>query len=77
MPGMDGAKARWRKSSYSNSFANCVEAMLLPDGDVLLRDSKNPDGPVLTFTRTEWEALTDGVKSCQFDYWRLPVASAH
>jgi hypothetical protein len=32
----------WRKSSYSGSNANCVE---LAAGAV--RDSKNPDGPVL------------------------------
>ena len=51
--------------------------MLLPDGKVILRDSKDPDGPVLTFTRTEWEAFLEGVGSHQFDYWRLPVTSAH
>lgn len=34
----------WRKSSYSGSNANCVE--LSARGAV--RDSKNPEGPVLT-----------------------------
>lgn len=74
---MDGTGAQWRKSRRSNSFANCVEVMMLPDGNVIVRDSKDPDGPRLTFTRSEWEALTDGIKSCQFDYWRLPVISAN
>jgi hypothetical protein len=32
----------WRKSSYSGSDDNCVEL-----GAGAVRDSKNPDGPVL------------------------------
>jgi hypothetical protein len=34
---------------------------------VVVRDSKSPDGPVLTFTRAEWKELLDGVKSGRFD----------
>jgi len=33
----------------------------------LMRDSKNPDGPVLAFTPEEWEAFTLGVKDGEFD----------
>ncbi|WP_340137767.1 DUF397 domain-containing protein [Bailinhaonella thermotolerans] len=33
----------------------------------LMRDSKNPDGPVLAFTPSEWEAFTLGVKDGEFD----------
>ncbi|MFE2679156.1 DUF397 domain-containing protein, partial [Streptomyces hygroscopicus] len=37
----------YRKSSYSNPQLECVEvAMNVPDA-VAIRDSKNPDGPVL------------------------------
>jgi hypothetical protein len=32
-----------------------------------VRDSKNPDGPMLTFTSHEWEAFIAGVKSGEFD----------
>jgi hypothetical protein len=53
---------RWAKSSHSNSFSNCVEVASLPDG-VAVRDSKDPDGPVLTFTRSEWESFLQAVKS--------------
>jgi hypothetical protein len=35
---------RWRKSSRSGSQSNCVEVAHTLD---LVRDSKNPDGPVL------------------------------
>jgi hypothetical protein len=48
----------WRKSSYSgNGGADCVEvARSLPDV-VAVRDSKNPDGPILTFSRDEWASF--------------------
>ncbi|MDI5964848.1 DUF397 domain-containing protein [Streptantibioticus silvisoli] len=42
----------YRKSSYSDP-GDCVEvADNLPA--VHVRDSKNPDGPALTFTREAW-----------------------
>jgi hypothetical protein len=42
--------ATWRKSSYSgDTGGDCVEvAHLAPH--IAVRDSKNPDGPVLTLT---------------------------
>ncbi|MEV6149784.1 DUF397 domain-containing protein [Nonomuraea sp. NPDC052129] len=33
----------------------------------LMRDSKDPDGPVLSFTPDEWRAFTAGVKDGEFD----------
>jgi hypothetical protein len=35
--------------------------------EVLLRDSKDQDGPVLHFSPDEWTAFTAGVKDGQFD----------
>ncbi|GAA2664541.1 MULTISPECIES: DUF397 domain-containing protein [Actinosynnema] len=44
----------WRKSSRSNSTqANCVEVARTPNG-VAVRDSKNPNGPVLRFSAAAW-----------------------
>jgi Domain of unknown function (DUF397) len=42
----------WRKSSYSNRQANCVEIAALSSGmtAVVLRDSKAPCGPALMFS---------------------------
>ncbi|MBF8185054.1 DUF397 domain-containing protein [Nonomuraea sp. K274] len=57
----------WRKSSYSGSGDNCVEVAALPDGSQAVRDSKEPDGPVLTFTPGEWDAFVKGVKDGEFD----------
>ncbi|MFV2178398.1 DUF397 domain-containing protein [Actinomadura sp. LOL_016] len=44
---MDQSGATWRKSSYSGpNGGNCVELASLP-GAVGVRDSEDPDGPVL------------------------------
>lgn len=58
----------WHKSTYSNSHGNCVEVSYMPNGNVLVRDSKDTDGPCLVFTPGEWAAFTDGVKDNEFDY---------
>jgi hypothetical protein len=34
---------------------------------VFVRDSKDPDGPVLTFRAREWEAFIAGAKAGEFD----------
>jgi hypothetical protein len=58
---------KWRKSSYSSDDGNCVEVADLPGGACAVRDSKQPTGPVLTFTATEWAAFTAGVRAGDFD----------
>jgi hypothetical protein len=49
--------AVWVKSSRSFSNGNCVEVAELPGGSVGVRHSKDPDGPVLQFTRGAWHAF--------------------
>ena len=58
---------RWKKSSRSGA-GNCVEVADTGDS-VHVRDSKAvaAAGPVLSFTRREWEAFIEGVKSGEFD----------
>lgn len=58
--------ASWKKSTHSAS-ENCVEARFTGAGDVQLRDSKHPDGPVLTFTPARWNAFIGGVKTGEFN----------
>ncbi len=58
---------QWRKSSHSgNQGGNCVEVAKLPDGGAAVRDSKDPDGPVLHFTAAEWTAFVSGVRDGEF-----------
>jgi hypothetical protein len=35
---------------------------------VLIGDSKNADGPVLSYTRAEWVAFLEGAKNGDFDH---------
>jgi Domain of unknown function (DUF397) len=62
---MDLSTLVWRKSTHSVSNG-CVEVAIQDDG-VALRDSKDRSGPVLLFTRHEWEAFVGGVRAGEFD----------
>ncbi len=62
------ARAHWYKSSYSGTAGNCVEVGILDGSGIrAVRDSKNPAGPTLTFTITEWCTFTAGVRAGEFD----------
>ncbi|TDC58295.1 DUF397 domain-containing protein [Actinomadura sp. KC345] len=51
------AVTRWRKSSYSNGLGGeCVEVAVIP-GCVLVRDSKDPNGPTIGLTPAAARAL--------------------
>ena len=59
------ADLQWRKSTLS-SIGNCVE--VAADGtEVLLRDSKDPNGPWMRYTVAEWDAFIGGAKNGEFD----------
>ncbi|WP_328397969.1 DUF397 domain-containing protein [Streptomyces sp. NBC_00390] len=48
----------WRKSSYSSDEGGaCVEVAAHPAA-VHVRDSKNPDGPMLTLAPATWSDFT-------------------
>lgn len=64
-PDLDGV-ATWFKSSYSSgSGNNCVEVADLTHTahrTVAVRDSKNPDGPVVVLGPECFAALVEGVR---------------
>jgi Domain of unknown function (DUF397) len=61
------AELIWRKSSFSGDNGACVELAAVPEGTVAVRDSKNPDGAMLIFTRAEMRAWLHGVRAGEFD----------
>ncbi|MBP5869116.1 DUF397 domain-containing protein [Streptomyces sp. LBUM 1486] len=56
--------ATWIKSSHSgDNGGNCIEVAPDIPGLVPVRDSKNPDGPVLVINRSAWLSFIDAVRS--------------
>ncbi|SFK15814.1 protein of unknown function [Streptosporangium canum] len=57
----------WYRSTLSGTNNdNCVEVASLPDGGWAVRDSKDPDGPMLRFTPDKWQTFVGGVKGGEF-----------
>ncbi|WP_322756205.1 DUF397 domain-containing protein [Frankia sp. Cas3] len=57
----------WRRSSFSRGAEmTCVDVAFAP-GEVVVRDSKDPAGPVLRFSPREWEVFVRGVRNDEFD----------
>ena len=67
IPAAELSGALWRKSSISDSRGACVELARLGAGEFAVRNSRNPDGPALIYTRAEIAALIEGVKLGEFD----------
>lgn len=61
-----GSGLPWRKARSSIGNGACVEVAPV-SGMIAVRDSKNPKGPVLTYTAPEWQAFLDGAKKGEFD----------
>ncbi len=62
----DLSHATWRKSSFSGSGGQCIE---VADGFPSLmpvRDSKDPQGPVLMFPAGSFAAFVAGVVTGEF-----------
>lgn len=61
------AGVQWRKSSHSGYQGNCVEVAALHRGEIAIRNSRDPGGPALIFTRAEFIAFLGGAKAGEFD----------
>lgn len=65
---VDLARLSWRKSSYSgDNGGQCVEVAMHPHAThphaVHVRDSKDPEGPALTFTSEAWASFVEFTRS--------------
>lgn len=63
IPDLTGA--RWR-SGGPEGVAGTVQVAFVDDV-IVMRDSRHPAGPVLVFTRSEWDAFLAGAKDNEFD----------
>jgi hypothetical protein len=54
---------QWRTATYSSgNGGNCIEVATAGPA-VAVRDSKDPDGPRLTFSAQTWKAFAANVKN--------------
>lgn len=60
------SSARWVRSSYSHE-GTCME-LACGTAWTAVRDSKNPEGPPLVFSRAAMEQFLAGVKASEFDH---------
>jgi Domain of unknown function (DUF397) len=60
---MEAVDPRWRKASYSGNGGDCVEVGTHAAASrVLVRDTKDTQGPVLRFTSETWRKFANRVK---------------
>ena len=68
MPAAELPEVMWRKSRRSGpQGGNCVEVARLADGQVAVRNSRQPAGPALVYTRAEIAAFLARAKAGEFD----------
>ncbi|MCP2259429.1 protein of unknown function (DUF397) [Streptoalloteichus tenebrarius] len=57
----------WRKSTRSNGGNDCVEVAPLAVPVTAYRDSKNPTGAALLFSRAEWTSFVRTIRAGLLD----------
>lgn len=55
----------WRVARHCE-VGSCVR-IAQKDDLILIGDSKDPDGPVLAYSRAEWRTFAEGIKQGDFD----------
>ena len=63
---VDLSRASWhRHSGADHASTGCVEVAFIGDA-VAMRSSDGPDGPIVIYTRQEWDAFIEGVRDGKF-----------
>ena len=68
MPAADLGTEGWHKPWSGTNGGSCVEAKRLPDGRVALRQSTDPDGPALIYSRHEMASFLAGASPVHADF---------
>ena len=58
----------WLKAQSSSHNGACVE-IAKAVGNIAIRDSKDPDGPILVYTPAEFKAFLSGAQNGEFDHF--------
>jgi len=69
---IDLSRAAWiRAEPEGETLDDCVEYAFVPHTDgvtyTAMRQSSRPDGVILVFTPSEWDAFVAGVRDGEFD----------
>lgn len=64
---IDRTAIRWIKASASTGNGACFQVATVKEDEILVRNSRDPEGPVLSFTSAEWVAFLAGAKAGEFD----------
>lgn len=62
---LSNSDLEWQRSSYC-STNTCLE-VAQRERQVIVRDSKDEDGPVLIFHQAEWEEFLEGARIGEFN----------
>ena len=62
----DLSRANWQRAVDGQGTKGSVEVAFVDDL-IGVRNSAEPDGPVLVFTQSEWTAFVEGAKEAEFD----------
>ena len=63
---VERASLAWLKAQASTHNGACVE-IASTRGRIAIRDSKDPDGPILVYTPAEFTAFLEGARNGEFD----------
>ncbi|MBB5894018.1 DUF397 domain-containing protein [Kutzneria kofuensis] len=68
---LDLTDAQWQRGDGAEDDGEHVEVAFVPHTDgvtyVAMRNSAQPQGPVLVFTPAEWDAFVKGARDGEFD----------
>ncbi len=62
----DISRAQWRRAARQPAGGGQIEVAFVDDL-IGMRSSADPGGPVLVFTRAEWDAFVAGAQDGEFD----------